>query len=59
MDSIGGWMMRYGIIGAMDEEIALYLEAMEQTATTVKAGVTYYTGKMEGKEVVLCKSGVG
>lgn len=52
-------MMRYGIIGAMDEEIALYLEAMEQTVATVKAGVTYYTGKMEGKEVVLCKSGVG
>ncbi|MED1723665.1 5'-methylthioadenosine/adenosylhomocysteine nucleosidase [Brevibacillus parabrevis] len=51
--------MRYGIIGAMDEEIALYLEAMQQATTTVKAGVTYYSGKMEGKEVVLCKSGVG
>ncbi|GEB32957.1 5'-methylthioadenosine/adenosylhomocysteine nucleosidase [Brevibacillus sp. FSL K6-0770] len=51
--------MRYGIIGAMDEEIALYLEAMQQATTTVKAGVAYYSGKMEGKEVVLCKSGVG
>lgn len=51
--------MRIGIIGAMDEEIALYLEAMQQTKQTVKAGITYYEGQMEGKEVVLCKSGVG
>ncbi|MGG4456003.1 5'-methylthioadenosine/adenosylhomocysteine nucleosidase [Brevibacillus porteri] len=51
--------MRYGIIGAMDEEIALYLEAMQETTTATKAGITYYTGKMEGKDVVLCKSGVG
>lgn len=51
--------MRIGIIGAMDEEIALYLEAMGQTTQTVKAGITYYAGVMEGKEVVLCKSGVG
>jgi adenosylhomocysteine nucleosidase len=41
--------MRIGIIGAMDEEIALYLEAMGQTTNTVKAGVTYYAGEMEGK----------
>ncbi|MGG1663457.1 5'-methylthioadenosine/adenosylhomocysteine nucleosidase [Brevibacillus sp. NRS-1366] len=51
--------MRIGIIGAMDEEIALYLEAMGQTTQTVKAGITYYVGIMEGREVVLCKSGVG
>lgn len=51
--------MRIGIIGAMDEEIALYKEAMKETATTVRAGITYYTGQMEGKPVVLCKSGVG
>ncbi len=51
--------MRIGIIGAMDEEIALYLEAMGQTKQTGKAGITYYEGEMEGKSVVLCKSGVG
>ncbi|MDF2681109.1 MAG: 5-methylthioadenosine/adenosylhomocysteine nucleosidase [Brevibacillus sp.] len=51
--------MRIGIIGAMDEEIALYLEAMGQTQQTAKAGITYYEGEMEGKSVVLCKSGVG
>ncbi|WP_421617622.1 5'-methylthioadenosine/adenosylhomocysteine nucleosidase [Brevibacillus sp. TJ4] len=51
--------MRVGIIGAMDEEIALYKEAMKDTATTVKAGITYYSGELDGKAVVLCKSGVG
>lgn len=51
--------MRIGIIGAMDEEIALYKEAMSQTTTTVKAGITYVSGKLEEQDVVLCKSGVG
>ncbi len=51
--------MRIGIIGAMDEEIALYLEGMGNPETTVKAGITYYEGELEGKTVVLCKSGVG
>jgi len=51
--------MRIGIIGAMDEEIALYLEAMGQTKQTAKAGIAYYEGELEGKDVVLCKSGVG
>jgi adenosylhomocysteine nucleosidase len=51
--------MRTGIIGAMDEEIVLFLEAMEETKKTVKAGITYYQGKLESREVVLCKSGVG
>lgn len=51
--------MRIGIIGAMDEEIALYLEIMQQTKTETKAGITYYEGVLAGHEVVLCKSGVG
>ncbi|WP_134685922.1 5'-methylthioadenosine/adenosylhomocysteine nucleosidase [Brevibacillus migulae] len=51
--------MRVGIIGAMDEEIALYLEAMQETKTTTKAGITYYEGTFSGRQVVLCKSGVG
>ncbi|CAM3337768.1 5'-methylthioadenosine/adenosylhomocysteine nucleosidase [Brevibacillus invocatus] len=51
--------MRIGIIGAMDEEIALYMEAMSQTTTNVKAGITYYSGRLEENDVVLCKSGVG
>lgn len=48
-----------GIIGAMDEEIQLYREAMGNVTETAKAGITYYTGTFNQKEVVLCKSGVG
>lgn len=51
--------MRIGIIGAMDEEIALYLEAMKEPSQSTKAGITYYEGEVEGKTVVVCKSGVG
>lgn len=51
--------MRIGIIGAMDEEIALYKDGMNLTRETFKAGITYYEGQWEDKEVVLCKCGVG
>ncbi len=51
--------MKIGIIGAMDEEIALYLEAMGESRSTVKAGITYYEGTLANQPVVLCKSGVG
>ncbi len=48
-----------GIIGAMDEEIQLYKDGMEGIHATEKAGIVYYSGKLKGKEIVLCKSGVG
>ncbi len=48
-----------GLIGAMDEEIQLLLESMENKETVIKAGISYYTGNISGKSVVLCKSGVG
>ncbi|UFJ39322.1 5'-methylthioadenosine/adenosylhomocysteine nucleosidase [Brevibacillus humidisoli] len=51
--------MRIGIIGAMDEEIALYHTAMTETVSSTKAGITYHEGKLAGQSVVLCKSGVG
>lgn len=51
--------MRIGIIGAMDEEIALYMENMTGTTASEKAGITYYEGEWEGSTIVLCKSGVG
>lgn len=49
----------FGLIGAMDEEIKLLLESMDNRVTTVKAGIKYYTGTVFGKSAVLCKSGVG
>lgn len=51
--------MKIGIIGAMDEEIKLYQEVMNVTSESVKAGITYYEGSLKGKNIVLCKSGVG
>ncbi|CAM2822636.1 5'-methylthioadenosine/adenosylhomocysteine nucleosidase [Paenibacillus sediminis] len=52
-------MSRIGLLGAMDEEIALLLADMDKAETTVKAGITYVTGTLHGKSVVVCKSGVG
>ncbi|MBO2944939.1 5'-methylthioadenosine/adenosylhomocysteine nucleosidase [Paenibacillus sp. F411] len=48
-----------GLIGAMDEEIELLLNEMECSERVVKAGITYVKGALQGKEVVVCKSGVG
>jgi adenosylhomocysteine nucleosidase len=48
-----------GIIGAMDEEIELYKQGVQDRSEIHKAGITFYTGKFQGKEIVLCKSGVG
>ncbi|MEK4329138.1 5'-methylthioadenosine/adenosylhomocysteine nucleosidase [Paenibacillus sp. FSL R7-0312] len=48
-----------GLLGAMDEEIILLLEEMKNRETTVKAGITFYSGSVFGKTAVLCKSGVG
>ncbi|EFU41661.1 Adenosylhomocysteine nucleosidase [Paenibacillus vortex V453] len=48
-----------GLIGAMDEEVELLLGQLENKVTTVKAGVTYASGTLHGKQVVVCKSGVG
>lgn len=48
-----------GLIGAMDEEVELLLAQLENKETTVKAGVTYAAGTIDGQQVVVCKSGVG
>lgn len=48
-----------GIIGAMDEEIQLLKEGMNNVKEMTKAGITYYSGTFQGQEIVLCKSGVG
>ncbi|WP_422660461.1 5'-methylthioadenosine/adenosylhomocysteine nucleosidase [Paenibacillus sp. EC2-1] len=48
-----------GLIGAMDEEIELLLAQMESSEKVTKSGVSYVKGTLEGKEIVVCKSGVG
>ncbi|OIJ12437.1 5'-methylthioadenosine/S-adenosylhomocysteine nucleosidase [Anaerobacillus alkalilacustris] len=51
--------MAIGIIGAMDEEIRLFKESIELKEEVVKATITFYVGIFKGKDVVICKSGVG
>ncbi|SEM69909.1 5'-methylthioadenosine/adenosylhomocysteine nucleosidase [Lihuaxuella thermophila] len=48
-----------GIIGAMDAEIARFLEEMQQVETREIQGIHYHKGELSGVPVVVCKSGVG
>lgn len=48
-----------GLMGAMDEEIALLLDRIENQVPVVAAGIHFVKGKLHGREVIVCKSGVG
>jgi adenosylhomocysteine nucleosidase len=50
---------KIALIGAMNEEIELLIKHMEQVKESTKAGVIYREGLFLGKQVVVCKSGVG
>ncbi|MFE8696800.1 5'-methylthioadenosine/S-adenosylhomocysteine nucleosidase [Cytobacillus sp. FJAT-53684] len=51
--------MKIAIIGAMEEEVTLLREKIEGKSQEVIAGCEYTTGKMDGVEVVLLRSGIG
>ncbi|MDT8859367.1 5'-methylthioadenosine/adenosylhomocysteine nucleosidase [Alkalihalobacillus sp. MEB130] len=51
--------MKIGIIGAMNEEIERMKTEMEIVETHIFATVTFYEGKMNGQDLILCKCGVG
>ena len=51
--------MKIGIIGAMDEEVAILKSAMNNITTTKVAGCEFYQGELNGKQIVLTKSGIG
>jgi adenosylhomocysteine nucleosidase len=48
-----------GIIGAMDEEIAILLENMSEKKEQTIANTLFIQGKLSGKDIVLLKSGIG
>ena len=48
-----------GIIGAMDEEVAKIVEAMEIERQEDKACMSFKAGKLNGKDVVVVRSGIG
>ena len=51
--------MKLGIIGAMDVEVATLKEKMEGAAVTVKAGMAFCEGILEGVPAVVVQCGVG
>lgn len=52
-------MKKLGIIGAMQIEVELLVEKLENRRETVCAGSTYYEGILEGLPVVVVQCGVG
>ena len=48
-----------GIIGAMEVEVNGLISLLEDKTLTKISGINYYTGKYNGKEVVIAKCGVG
>ena len=52
-------MKKLGIIGAMQIEVELLVEKLENRRETVHAGSTYYEGILEGLPVVVVQCGVG
>ena len=45
--------MNVGIIGAMEPEVKILREAMQNPAILTKAGFTFYTGELAGCTVTL------
>ena len=51
--------MKYGIICAMEEEIKTLVEKLADKQEQSIADMKYYTGTINGHEVVLVQSGIG
>ena len=51
--------MKIGIIGAMEQEVAILRESIANKAETTKGGFTFYTGELAGHTVTLVQSGIG
>lgn len=52
-------MKKYGVIGAMDVEVALFRDSLEQQIVSCIAGIEFVEGVLNGCPVVIVKSGVG
>ncbi len=51
--------MKVGIIGAMEQEVALLRSQLSEPTTLQLGGCEFYQGKLAGKEVILTRSGIG
>lgn len=50
---------RVAIMGAMDQEISILVEALNRPKITHIGGIDFYTGKLKDKKVVILKAGIG
>ncbi len=48
-----------GIIGAMEEEVAILKDKIEKLEELKIAHVIFYKGKLQGKDIILTQSGIG
>lgn len=48
-----------GIIGAMEEEVAMLKEKMTEVTVEKKAGMEFFKGKLNGRDAVVVRSGIG
>lgn len=48
-----------GIIGAMDEEVEQIKNEMTEVSVQTAAGMDFYAGRLNGKEAVVVRSGIG
>ena len=51
--------MKVGILGAMDQEVALLNDSLDNVKVEQKSHLTFYVGTLHGTEVVLVKCGIG
>src|SRR5690625_7550917 len=56
---VGGYHVRIGIIGAMDEEISFLLNHISDQKEITIANSLFIQGRLAGSDVVLLKSGIG
>ena len=52
-------MKNIGIIGAMEEEVAILKEKMEDVRIIKKASMDFYEGTLAGRKAVVVRSGIG
>lgn len=48
-----------GIIGAMEEEVAMLKDKMTEVTVKEKAGMEFFHGQLKGHEAVVVRSGIG
>ncbi|MCL1036946.1 5'-methylthioadenosine/S-adenosylhomocysteine nucleosidase [Shewanella submarina] len=51
--------MKIGIIGAMEPEVAHLIASMEAAESQTIAGIEFVAGQLNGKEVIVTRSGIG